>query len=69
MNGVVKFFDQKKGYGFIKPDDGGKDIFVHYTGVKTINSDGKRNLSNDDKVSFEIEEGIKGPQAENVYVL
>ena len=62
--GVVKWFNDNKGYGFIQQDNG-PDVFVHYTG---INGDGFRSLEEGDRVSFEIEEGQKGPSAVNVVV-
>ena len=64
-NGVVKWFSEKKGYGFIEQEDG-PDIFVHYTG---INSDGFRAVREGDKVTFDIEQGPKGPAAANVTVV
>ena len=62
-NGTVKFFNDGKGFGFITPDDGGKDVFVHVNGLNgnTINEG--------DKVSYDVEEGRKGPNAVNVQVL
>jgi CspA family cold shock protein len=60
--GRVKWFNVKKGYGFIETEDG-SDIFVHYTGIE---GSGFRKLNESDKVSFEIEESSKGPQAINV---
>ena len=63
MKGVVKWFNDQKGYGFLTPEDGGKDIFVHHTG---INSKGFRTLSEGDQVTFELEPGQKGPQAVKV---
>ena len=60
--GTVKWFNSKKGYGFIAADDG-RDIFVHYA---SILSDGFKTLSEGDKVSFEVTQGEKGPRAENV---
>lgn len=61
-NGVVKWFNDKKGYGFIEKDEGG-DVFVHYS---AINMGGYKSLSEGDRVSFEIENGEKGPAAANV---
>jgi cold shock protein len=61
--GTVKWFSQDKGYGFIKPDDGGEDVFVHHTGIA---GEGFRTLDEGDKVTYEVTEGRKGPQATNV---
>jgi len=61
--GTVKWFNESKGYGFITRDDGGKDVFVHFS---TIQGSGFRTLNEGQKVSFDIEEGPKGPQAANV---
>jgi CspA family cold shock protein len=65
QTGVVKFFNTEKGYGFIKPDDGGNDIFVHITAVEQA---GLRSLSEGQKISFEIEPDKKGkgPKAVNL---
>ncbi len=60
--GKVKWFNEKKGYGFIENDEGG-DVFVHYSAIV---SEGFRTLAEGDRVSFEIEEGGKGPKAANV---
>lgn len=62
--GVVKWFDPKKGYGFIDGGDG-TDIFVHYSG---INGDEVRSLNKGDVVSYEVVDGEKGPRAESVVV-
>ena len=61
--GVVKWFSDEKGFGFITPDDGGKDAFVHFTGIA---GDGFRTLSEGAKVEYELGESQKGPQATNV---
>jgi CspA family cold shock protein len=63
--GTVKWFNDAKGFGFIAPDGGGKDVFVHHT---SIQSDGFRSLAEGQKVTFEIEQGQKGPQAAKVKV-
>ncbi len=61
--GTVKWFSDDKGFGFITPDDGGRDLFVHFSG---INGDGYRSLAEGSKVSYEEESGPKGPKAVNV---
>jgi CspA family cold shock protein len=61
-NGIVKWFDDRKGYGFIEQEDG-PDVFVHYSG---ITGNGFKSLGEGDRVSFEIEQGEKGPAAINV---
>ena len=61
--GIVKWFNAEKGYGFITPDEGGPDIFVHYSAVQTK---GFRTLEEKQRVSFDIVQGPKGPQAANV---
>jgi CspA family cold shock protein len=61
--GTVKWFSDDKGFGFITPDDGGRDLFVHFSGVA---GDGYRSLAEGTKVSYEAEEGPKGPKAINV---
>jgi len=63
-NGIVKWFDERKGYGFIEQEDG-PDVFVHFSG---INGTGFKTLREGDQVSFEIEQGEKGPAAVNVSV-
>jgi CspA family cold shock protein len=61
--GSVKWFSAEKGYGFITPDDGTKDLFVHYSAIQ---SEGFRTLNEGDKVEYEVTQGQKGPQAVNV---
>jgi len=63
-NGIVKWFNERKGYGFIEQDEG-PDVFVHHSG---INAPGFKSLNEGDRVTFEIEEGQKGPRAVNVTV-
>ncbi|ODN30446.1 cold shock domain-containing protein [Fervidobacterium thailandense] len=62
MKGTVKWFDSKKGYGFITKEDG-EDIFVHFSAIQM---DGFRTLKEGDRVEFEVQKGQKGPQAANV---
>lgn len=61
--GKVKWFNNAKGYGFIAPDGGGDDVFVHHTAIK---GDGYRTLNEGQDVEFEVEDGPKGKQATNV---
>lgn len=61
--GTVKWFNAEKGYGFIAQDGGGSDVFVHYSAIQ---SDGYRSLDEGQSVEFEITQGPKGVQAENV---
>lgn len=63
MSGVVKWWSEDKGYGFLSPDDGSKDVFVHFT---AIDGGGFQNLGENEKVTFEVEEGPKGPAAASV---
>lgn len=61
--GTVKWFSDKKGFGFIAPDDGSADVFVHFSDVQ---GDGYKTLGENDKVTFEVQEGEKGPRAVTV---
>ena len=63
--GKVKWFSSEKGYGFITPQDGGKDVFVHFTAIAQKEK-GPRNLVDGEMVNFETSIGPKGPQAQNV---
>jgi len=64
-NGIVKWFNDSKGYGFIEQEDG-PDVFVHHSG---INGNGFKSLNEGDKVTFDVEDGQKGPAAVNVTVV
>ena len=64
--GTVKWFNADKGYGFITPDDGGADVFAHFSAIQ---SNGYRSLDENQKVQFDITQGQKGPQAENIQPL
>jgi CspA family cold shock protein len=61
--GIVKWFNSEKGYGFIAPDDGSADVFAHYSAIQ---SQGFRSLEENQKVEFDVTQGPKGPQAENI---
>jgi cold shock protein len=64
--GVVKWFNRSKGYGFIKPDDGSNDVFVHFSAIQ---AEGVKDLKEGEKVEFEIITNQKGPNAKNVIPL
>jgi CspA family cold shock protein len=61
--GTVKWFNAEKGFGFITPDDGGNDVFAHFSAIQTS---GYRSLEENQRVSFDVESGPKGPQASNI---
>ena len=67
VSGVVKWFDSRKGYGFISRDDGSGDVFVHFSSIQADENE-FRTLYEGDKVEFEVTEGDKGPQAANLVV-
>jgi len=67
VSGTVKWFDSRKGYGFVSRDDGTGDVFVHFSAIQA-EEDEFRTLYEGDKVEFEVTEGDKGPQASNIVV-
>jgi len=66
QTGIVKWFDEGKGFGFITPDAGGKDLFAHFS---EIQGSGFKSLTENQKVEFEVKQGQKGPQASSIKVL
>ena len=66
MNGTVKWFNDAKGFGFITPDEGGEDVFAHFSAIK---ADGFKSLKENQRVSFDIMTGPKGKQASNITVI
>jgi len=64
QTGTVKWFNESKGYGFIAPDDGGKDLFAHFREIQ--GADGFKTLSENARVEFNVTQGAKGPQASNI---
>lgn len=67
QTGTVKWFNESKGYGFISPDDGGKDLFAHFREIQ--GGDGFRTLAENARVQFEVTQGLKGLQASNIRAL
>ena len=63
VTGTVKWFNDEKGFGFIKPDDGSKDVFAHFSAIQ---GDGHKSLHENQKVSFDVTTGPKGEQASNI---
>lgn len=66
QTGIVKWFNDGKGFGFIAPDDGGKDLFAHFSEIRGT---GFKTLAENQRVSFEVTQGAKGPQASNIQPL
>lgn len=61
--GTVKWFSDQKGYGFVTPEDGSKDVFIHYSAIQ---GDGFKSLKEGETIEFEVTQGPKGPQASNI---
>ncbi|HBL18363.1 MAG: cold-shock protein [Elusimicrobia bacterium GWA2_69_24] len=66
MKGTVKWFNDQKGYGFVTPEDGGKDLFVHHSAIQM---EGFKTLAENQQVEFDVENSEKGPRAANVKAL
>ena len=66
MEGTVKWFNDAKGFGFITPSDGGKDVFVHQSDIE---AEGRRTLNDGDRVQYELADSPKGPKAANVKIV
>ncbi|MBI5276450.1 MAG: cold-shock protein [Burkholderiales bacterium] len=64
QTGIVKWFNESKGYGFITPDDGGKDLFAHFREIQS--TEGYKTLPENARVQFQVTQGAKGPQASNI---
>jgi CspA family cold shock protein len=67
QTGTVKWFNEGKGYGFIAPDDGSKDLFAHFRDIQ--GADGYKTLAENARVQFDVAQGAKGPQATNIRTL
>ena len=67
QTGTVKWFNEGKGFGFIAPDDGSKDLFAHFSEIKS--GSGFKSLQENQRVEFEVKQGAKGPQAANITVI
>jgi CspA family cold shock protein len=67
QTGIVKWFNESKGYGFIAPDDGSKDLFAHFREIQ--GADGFKTLAENARVQFNVTQGPKGPQASNIVTL
>jgi CspA family cold shock protein len=67
QTGTVKWFNESKGYGFIAPDDGGKDLFAHFREIQ--GADGFKTLAENARVQFNVSQGPKGPQASNIVTI
>lgn len=66
VTGIIKWFNDAKGYGFIAPDDGSEDVFAHYSAIQ---SEGFKSLQEGQKVQYEVVKGLKGIQAANIVVI